>query len=40
MTEVLAVALEETAQTWEQEGVATGEVQEMIGAVDEPSWDA
>ena len=31
----LAVTLKETAQAWEQDGVAAGEVHEMIGAVDE-----
>jgi hypothetical protein len=33
--EVVAVMIEETAHTWEQDGVAAGEVQEIIGAVDE-----
>ena len=33
--EALAVTIEETAQVWEQDGVAAGEVREMIGAVDE-----
>jgi hypothetical protein len=31
----LAVAIEETARVWEQDGVAHGEVREIIGAVDE-----
>jgi hypothetical protein len=33
--EVVAVTIAVTAQTWEQDGVAAGEVQEIIGAVDE-----
>ena len=33
--EALAVTIEKTAQVWEQDGVAAGEVREMIGAVDE-----
>jgi len=33
--EALAVTIEETAQVWEQDGVAAGEVREIIGAVDE-----
>ncbi len=31
----LAVTIKETAQAWEQDGVAAGEVHEIIGAVDE-----
>jgi hypothetical protein len=31
----LAVTIEETGRAWEQDGVAAGEVREMIGAVDE-----
>src|SRR6266704_4451560 len=33
--EALAVAIVETAGAWEQDGVAAGEVREIIGAVDE-----
>jgi hypothetical protein len=33
--EALAVTIVETARTWEQDGVAAGEVREIIGAVDE-----
>ncbi len=33
--EALGVTIEETAQAWEQDGVAGGEVREIIGAVDE-----
>ena len=33
--EALAVTVEETAQVWEQDGGAAGEVREIIGAVDE-----
>src|SRR6266851_571712 len=33
--EVLVVTSVETAQVWEQDGVASGEVREIIGAVDE-----
>src|SRR3989442_1820499 len=33
--EALAGTVEETAQGWEQDGVAAGEVREIIGAVDE-----
>ena len=32
--EALVVTIEETAQVWEQDGVASGEGREMIGAVD------
>src|SRR6266498_3646207 len=35
MMEALAVTIVETARTWEQDGVAAGEVREIIGAVDE-----
>jgi hypothetical protein len=33
--EALAVTIAETVQVWEQDGVAAGEVREIIGAVDE-----
>jgi Family of unknown function (DUF6399) len=33
--ETLALTIAETAQVWEQDGVAAGEVREIIGAVDE-----
>jgi hypothetical protein len=33
--EALAVAIVETAGAWEQDGVAAGEVRDIIGAVDE-----
>jgi hypothetical protein len=33
--EALVVTIEETVQVWEQDGVAGGEVREIIGAVDE-----
>jgi hypothetical protein len=33
--EALVVTIEETARAWEQDGVAAGEVREIIGAVDE-----
>jgi hypothetical protein len=32
---VLAAAIRETAEAWEQEGIADGQVREIIGAVDE-----
>jgi hypothetical protein len=35
LMEALAVTIVETAQAWEQDGVAAGEVREIIGAVDE-----
>ena len=34
--EALAVAIVETAGAWEQDGVAAGEVRDIMGAVDEP----
>ena len=34
--EALAVTIVETAGAWEQDGVAAGEVREIMGAVDEP----
>ena len=37
--EALAVTIAETVQVWEQDGVAAGEVREIIGAVDETFFE-
>jgi hypothetical protein len=36
--QALEAAVGETAQTWEQDGIAQGAVGEVIGGVDETCW--